>query len=147
MSFMNETTELSTPSSLKPYRLSVKVAIIDCHGRCLILRRSHRCKANAGRWDLPGGKVEPGESFHEALLREIAEETGLSVRLSGVLGASQSETPAARIAYLLMQAELLSGSVHLSEEHDEYIWASQEELQTTDLCPQFRLISDLLIRV
>ena len=62
----------------KPFVLSAKVVVRDAHGRCLLLKRSMSSKNNRGKWDLPGGKVDAGERFDEALLREVAEETGLS---------------------------------------------------------------------
>ena len=77
----------------KPFRLSAKVLILDAEGRCLLLRRSRASRANAGKWEFPGGKVDAGESFEEALMREVEEETGLRIGLRRVLGAAQAETP------------------------------------------------------
>ena len=68
----------------KPLALSVKVVVRDVSGRCLLLKRSLRSKGNPGKWDLPGGKVDPGENFTQGILREVAEETGLTIyRLAG----------------------------------------------------------------
>ena len=41
---------------------------------CLLLKRSRSPKGNPGKWRFPGGKIDPGESFDEALLREVAKE-------------------------------------------------------------------------
>lgn len=49
----------------------------DEHGRLLMVRRAH--DPGRGRWSLPGGRVEPGEDDAAALVREMAEETGLAV--------------------------------------------------------------------
>ncbi len=122
----------------KPFALSVKVIIFDGESRCLLLRRSLKSKGNPGKWDFPGGKADPGESFDEALLREVEEETGLRVALSGVAGAVQSEVPGRRVAYLIMEARPVSGQIRLSEEHDEYAWVSVGELANWDLASQFR---------
>jgi 8-oxo-dGTP diphosphatase len=58
--------------------LVVAVALIDADDRVLIARRPEG-KAMAGLWEFPGGKVEPGERPEAALIRELAEELGLTV--------------------------------------------------------------------
>lgn len=62
--------------------------VADPTGRYLALRRAH--PPCADEWDLPGGFVEAGEAPATAIVREIAEETGLPVELLGVLGAYAS---------------------------------------------------------
>ena len=56
----------------------------DPDGRLLLIRRGHA--PAAGLWSLPGGRVEPGESDAEAVVRELAEETGLAVRPGRLVG-------------------------------------------------------------
>jgi 8-oxo-dGTP diphosphatase len=122
----------------KKYRLSVKVFITDDNGRYLLLRRSSKSKNNPGRWDLPGGKVDPGEDFEEALRREVHEETGLIIQLKRVVGAAESEAAMQRIAYLIMEGNKKSGELCLSEEHEEFVWVNRENLDHMDLVPQFK---------
>jgi ADP-ribose pyrophosphatase YjhB (NUDIX family) len=57
------------------------VVIVDTAGRVLLLER-----ADTGGWGLPGGFMEPGESFEEAGIREVAEETGLHLTDLELLG-------------------------------------------------------------
>ncbi|GII80248.1 NUDIX hydrolase [Sphaerisporangium rufum] len=58
--------------------------VMDAAGRLLLVRRGR--PPGAGLWSLPGGRVEAGESDAEALVRELAEETGLSVRPGRLAG-------------------------------------------------------------
>ena len=122
----------------KPFALSVKVIVRDEKGRCLLLKRSMSSKGNPGKWDLPGGKVDAGENLEQGLLREVAEETGLTISLQRVLGAAQSESPTRRVAYLVFEGTVKSGEVHISPEHEGFTWAELKSLGEVDVAEQFR---------
>ncbi len=130
----------------KPYKLSMKVVVKDQHGKCLLLRRSQDSKNNKGKWDFPGGKVDPGEDFDQALLREVVEETGLIASLQGVAGSAESELPDRRVAYLIMEAVVTSGKVTLSSEHNNFVWVERAKMAEMDLCPQFRTFAETYSR-
>jgi 8-oxo-dGTP diphosphatase len=127
----------------KPFALSAKVVIRDQQGRCLLLRRSRSSKGNPGKWDLPGGKVGDGETFDEALLREVSEETGLDISLQHVVGASEYELPSRKVAYIVLEATLNGNNqaIRLNSEHDEYTWVDSSEMSSMDLCRQYRFIA------
>jgi 8-oxo-dGTP diphosphatase len=122
----------------KPLRLSVKMIVRDESGRCLLLKRSMSSKGNPGKWDFPGGKIDPGEAFNDALIREVAEETGLAVSILGVAGTAESELSTSKVVYLILEGRLESGQVRLSNEHDDSLWVDPQELPTVDLADQFR---------
>lgn len=122
----------------KPFSLSVKAVIATPEERYLAIRRSRQSKNNAGLWDLPGGKCDPGESLEVALRREVAEETGLEIRLSGVIGSSQVELPDHVVAYLMIEAHSTGDEVQLSEEHEEYCWVPRPDLARLPVPEQFR---------
>jgi 8-oxo-dGTP diphosphatase len=62
----------------------VGAVIRDDEGRLLLIKRGH--DPGAGLWSLPGGRIEPGETGTQALVREMREETGLTVKVGRLLG-------------------------------------------------------------
>ena len=62
----------------------VGAVIKDDQGRLLLIKRGHA--PGAGLWSLPGGRIEPGETDAEALVREMREETGLTVEPGQLIG-------------------------------------------------------------
>jgi 8-oxo-dGTP diphosphatase len=122
----------------KPFHLSAKVVIVGADGRVLLLKRSRASKNNAGAWEFPGGKTDPGETFDQALLREVSEETGLQISLRRVVGAGEADLGERKIAYLFLEARHVNGAVRLSEEHDAFVWVKPAELPQQNLTPQFK---------
>lgn len=122
----------------KTLRLSVKVVVRDESGRWLLLKRSMTSAGNAGKWEFPGGKIDPGEGLDEALLREVAEETGLTISIQRVAGTAESEAPTAKVVYLILEGRVESGQVCLSSEHDDYLWVDPRKFPSIDLADQFR---------
>lgn len=105
---------------------------LDHPARVLAARRS-RPPALAGQWELPGGKVEPGESAEEALHREISEELSVSVRLGLELaptaGSTWPLTPGLELR--AWWCELVEGTPQPGEAHDALCWSTADDV--TDL--------------
>ncbi|TIC81984.1 (deoxy)nucleoside triphosphate pyrophosphohydrolase [Nocardioides sp. GY 10127] len=106
--------------------------------RVLAARRTSPPEA-AGRWELPGGKVEPGEPPADALEREIREELGCDVEVVGWLTGSSrvreatDAGPALDLRAALVR--LVDGEPEPSEEpggHDRLVWLAAEELDDVD---------------
>ena len=103
-------------------------AAIVRDGRLLAARRTRPPEA-AGRWELVGGKVEPGEGRDAALVREVAEELGLAVRVERWLAP---EVPIGT-AYVLQVAVCTAPAGEPEPtEHDQVRWLGPDELDEVD---------------
>ncbi len=110
------------------YGLAVRALISDDNGKILIIKRSTDSKTNPGKWELPGGKVDQGESFDQALLREVYEETNLKISLDHVVGASEQNLHVIRAVHIIMSGKIMDGELTISGEHEGYAWVFFEDL-------------------
>ena len=119
----------------KPFGLAVGAFIDNDKGTYLLLQRTESAKHFPSAWETPGGKLDKGESFAEALVREAKEEVGLEIVLDGLVGASEFELPHIKVVLLYMKAHIVSGDVILSHEHQDYTWLPLSEFYTKQLTP------------
>ncbi len=122
----------------KPYKLAVKAIILDQQNRCLLIRRSTACRSFVGKWEWPGGKLDDGEDFATALVREVHEETSLGIEITEFAGATGFEMPALHVVLLCMEARALGSAIRLSDEHDEFAWVPLTELSQWALADHVR---------
>ena len=85
----------------------VGAIVRDQAGRLLLIQRGH--DPEAGRWSLPGGRIEPGESDRQALVREMLEETGLTVEPGPLVGAVERPGPAGTVLDIRDYAATVTG--------------------------------------
>ena len=97
-------------------RAGVGIVLRDDLGRVLLEKRS-----DCGLWGLPGGRIEAGESIVETAVREINEETGLSIRITSLLGVYSGPTDrivtfpddgnVVQLIDILLEAKVVSGNL------------------------------------
>ncbi len=121
----------------------VGAAILDA-GRVLAARRTTPPEA-AGRWEFPGGKVEPGETPEEALVREVTEELGCTIAVDGWLGGQTAIGE--KYVLTVAIARLVEGDP-IPQEHDQVRWLAADELGDVDwLDPDLPFLPELRERM
>jgi 8-oxo-dGTP diphosphatase len=119
-------------------RRVIVAAVIVLNGRVLACERSAPAEV-AGRWEFPGGKVEPGESDAEALARECVEELGVRVEVGARVGP---DVPLAhgRAVLRVFAVTLLNGDRPRALEHAAIRWLGVDELDSVPWLPADRPI-------
>jgi 8-oxo-dGTP diphosphatase len=113
--------------------------VVVREGRVLLIRRGK--PPLFGRWSIPGGTVELGETLAEALVREMAEETALRVQPVQVLTvADRIERDQGRVAYHFViidyLCQALAGEARAGSDAQELAWVREADLAGYDLTPK-----------
>ncbi|WP_337002120.1 MULTISPECIES: (deoxy)nucleoside triphosphate pyrophosphohydrolase [unclassified Microbacterium] len=107
--------------------IEVVAAVVEREALILTCRRRAE-KAAGGKWEFPGGKVEPGETHADALVREIQEELGASIEITGMLRTDDTAVGEEVIRLTCFRARLLGEPPTESLDHDELRWIGAREL-------------------
>ncbi len=117
-------------------------AVIIRDGKVLMIKRGH--EPNKGKWSIPGGKIELGETVDEAAQREVFEECNIKIEILKLLfvGENIVRDNTGRVKYHFVLIDLLaeykSGEITAQSDAEEYRWATPEELPGLDITPQLR---------
>ena len=115
------------------------VAILDENQKLLILKRPAWVSWAPGKWGFPGGAVEAGETPMDAAIRETKEETTLDVKNLRGVGL---QLPAGLYAFY---TDSYSGTVKIDHEHEDWRWASRNEIENYDLAPNLLPMYDWVL--
>jgi 8-oxo-dGTP diphosphatase len=96
--------------------------VVVREGRVLLVHR-----ARYDDWSLPKGKLEPGETWEDAAIREVREETGLRCELGEFLGASRYAPGGVEKEVRWWAMMSLGGDAHATDEVDAVRWATRDE--------------------
>lgn len=131
--------------------IAAKAIIVDGKGRALVLRQSDDPKVEyGGRYHAPGGEVEPGESLHAALLREVREETGLKITIGDLLTVDEWPAHIRGQDYQcfgVFYVCTLDGPADVthSNEHTASAWVTAEEAAGMDILPPAKELIQLVL--
>lgn len=105
--------------------------IKDETGRLLLILRGH--DPGKGLWSIPGGRIEPGESDREAVIREVREETGLEVACGEFLGAVDRPGLAETVIEIRdYGAVVVSGELAAADDAADARWVTPAEVAALD---------------
>ena len=116
----------------RPYGLTVRAVIYDDSGRILLLKRSAMSRTYPGKWEFPGGKVDPGERYDDAVVREVREETGMTSSIKRFIGAAEAKLPHINAIQLVFEMDA-GGTPAISSEHEGLQWATPADALSLDM--------------
>lgn len=125
-------------------------AVVHRRGKVLLVKRNN--PPNMGRWALPGGLVELGETTSDAAKREVLEETGLKVIIEGLLDVQtdlhRDDRFRLEYHYVLIdyQARPEAGRVKLNGESTAYGWFTSQRIEGLDMSEGTRSVLNLFFK-
>ena len=111
----------------------VVAALIRKDNGFMIFQRPET-KTRAYQWEFVGGKVEPGESYEEALIRECREELNVGIEVGDIFMNLVHEYPDLTVHLTLFNARIAEG-VPRKLEHNDIRWITPAEIPQYDFCP------------
>ena len=123
----------------KNKNIEVVAAVIQKNGKIFATQRGYGEFKDG--WEFPGGKVEPGETQEQALVREIKEELNTEIEVGDLIAVIDQDYPGFHLTLSCYWAQVKSGALELLE-HEAAKWLSREQLQTVDWLPADKQLVD-----
>ena len=139
----HEPVSTSKSDSNESKRIEVVAAIIEKNGKILICRRAEN-KTRALKWEFPGGKIEPGETPEQAVLRECREELDVDLCVKGEFMRVLHSYPDIEIQLTVFRTAII-GSDPRCIEHKEIRFVYPSELADFELCPADITVAEKII--
>lgn len=117
------------------------LCLIHKNGKYLL---QDRLKKDWKGYTLPGGHIEPGESIVDAVIREMQEETGLTIRHPHLCGVKQFPLEKGRYIVFLFETEEFEGDLRSSEEGTMH-WIEEKELSKVNLVEDFGDLIEVML--
>ena len=114
-------------------QVQVTAAIIQQEGKYLICQRAHDDELPL-LWEFPGGKLEPGETLEECIIRECQEELGVDIWVCGQFGRTSYPHKQWELVFTFFQAEIVAGTL-TPVVHEQIRWVGAAELKHYVFCP------------
>lgn len=125
--------------------VEVVAALIRDGNKILICQRPEN-KARGLLWEYVGGKVEPGETKEEALVRECKEELSITISVDNIFMDVTHKYPDITVHLTLFNAKIESGTITLNE-HNAINWITPEEIPNYEFCPADEDINKVMAKM
>lgn len=112
--------------------IEVAAAVIHDEGKILATQRGYG--DFKGGWEFPGGKIQPGESAEEAIVREIQEELQVCIRPEKLLTTIEYDYETFHLTMHCFLASIIKGEIQLLE-HEAMRWLTSDQLESVDWLP------------
>lgn len=121
------------------------VAALIWQGECFLICQRPAQKARGLQWEFAGGKVEPGETKEQALVRECQEELGVTLSVGTAFMEVKHAYPDITIHLTVFNAVIVQGNPQKLE-HNDIRWIHPGEASQFEFCPADRVILEKIIK-
>jgi 8-oxo-dGTP diphosphatase len=122
------------------FKKAVAVVIEDEGGNILLTQRGTLSRDEFGKWENCGGAVDEGETEEEAIKREVMEELGCELEITGTMYTDKFETESGAVWHVTIFSGRINGEpkVQNIEENNDVAWFAKDKLKNVDLASYTR---------